>query len=725
MDGGTERNASSSRKAGHRKSVVTAPLMTAHEVAELIAQTSHVRTFKLEVQLKPQEKPLKNLNHDTRELLRHEYAVKYLESINADATPANIAMVKKKIPIKESNIRAYYRSGGSSSDYLQLDPTFGEAPKYTAPPQHFQIAQGQRDRVPETLKPLDEAAEHVGKDEKWLLMHGTDAGDGILCQTTKKCMEKFIPPVGLLSEKDRDAAMLEPREIISISVQDVTLLMKEIRAAWPTLYLPHKRAAKPPEIWQKEIAVMVSKPVATVALALIPLCYWKIYAPMFYENFAARASMKASFSAAEAIASLQQHLRRERTGISAIYPVILAALRVAVQAAFLTYFPLFSAVEEGQEKLLLCDTLMLQLCDPHGFMGSAYLQQDGFGGGVLPHTRLHQPHSNLAANPFGDFGDESKRGGVNRKMRQKYFATSHMVQAVFDKPSAAGTRTLRIKGSDPTQSSENPMGILPTKLKSRLYVAALRPLEEEHYQAVGGGGGNRPQDLLEMRGNGAETAALSRMSLVSSVAPVEVRQKMQEEVLVLLKEIREEAKKAGVGVKGPAAEVVGDYLEKTSSSPAAVEAAPPAMAGRLRAGTMMPPGGGGQVPLGLPPIAARHRSTTMAVATPPEQAPKKAELRLGDIRRVSPFVEELVVENFLHSPSGKGGAAARRPSEKVGSRGGHRNKQPKSSSNFIIKPRLCMLGQFAVFSGIRDCLCRNPPPDYMHKIVVACQEDDA
>ena len=77
--------------------------------------------FVCRIPLKPTDEPPKE--DEVRRLLTNpkfrladEFAVRYLESIGAAPTPANMAMVKKEIPSKRFKLKAAYKSRGGLED---------------------------------------------------------------------------------------------------------------------------------------------------------------------------------------------------------------------------------------------------------------------------------------------------------------------------------------------------------------------------------------------------------------------------------------------------------------------------------------------------------------------------------------------------------------------------------------------------------------------------------
>ena len=82
--------------------------------------------FVCRIPLKPTNDPLKE--EEVRRLLLEpkfklvdEFAVRYLESIGASPTPANIRMVKAEIPVKRFKLKAAYKSRGGLEDMIYME----------------------------------------------------------------------------------------------------------------------------------------------------------------------------------------------------------------------------------------------------------------------------------------------------------------------------------------------------------------------------------------------------------------------------------------------------------------------------------------------------------------------------------------------------------------------------------------------------------------------------
>lgn len=82
--------------------------------------------FVCRIPLKPTDEPPKE--DEVRRLLTNpkfrladEFAVRYLESIGAAPTPANMAMVKKEIPSKRFKLKAAYKSRGGLEDMIYME----------------------------------------------------------------------------------------------------------------------------------------------------------------------------------------------------------------------------------------------------------------------------------------------------------------------------------------------------------------------------------------------------------------------------------------------------------------------------------------------------------------------------------------------------------------------------------------------------------------------------
>ena len=98
---------------------------------------SRVDRRQISIPLRSRNKPV-NFNSKDYAGLRKEYATRYLDRLGACATPANIAMVEKNIPLEKCSIKAAWKSRGSVSDVLAIDP-FQSSEKYSI--EEFTVAE--------------------------------------------------------------------------------------------------------------------------------------------------------------------------------------------------------------------------------------------------------------------------------------------------------------------------------------------------------------------------------------------------------------------------------------------------------------------------------------------------------------------------------------------------------------------------------------------------------
>jgi len=74
------------------------------------------------VALKEQAKPLDLPDELLHKRLANEFHVRYLESIGASPTPANMAMARKAVPIDRCNFTTAWKSRGWNADYVYITP---------------------------------------------------------------------------------------------------------------------------------------------------------------------------------------------------------------------------------------------------------------------------------------------------------------------------------------------------------------------------------------------------------------------------------------------------------------------------------------------------------------------------------------------------------------------------------------------------------------------------
>lgn len=82
---------------------------------------SSLEPFVCAIPLKPTDDPLKEDQvQKMKNLMVDEYAVRYLESIGASATPANIARIRNEIPLQRFKLTAAFKSRGGLDDVFYL-----------------------------------------------------------------------------------------------------------------------------------------------------------------------------------------------------------------------------------------------------------------------------------------------------------------------------------------------------------------------------------------------------------------------------------------------------------------------------------------------------------------------------------------------------------------------------------------------------------------------------
>lgn len=82
---------------------------------------SSLEPFVCAIPLKPTDDPLKEDQvQKMKKLISDEYALRYLESIGASTTPANIARIKSEIPVSRFKLTAAFKSRGGLEDVFYM-----------------------------------------------------------------------------------------------------------------------------------------------------------------------------------------------------------------------------------------------------------------------------------------------------------------------------------------------------------------------------------------------------------------------------------------------------------------------------------------------------------------------------------------------------------------------------------------------------------------------------
>ena len=79
------------------------------------------KQYNFGLELRPVDNPME-FKKEFYDQLRKEYAVRYLEAMGANATPATIRMVEKNLPMKTKMISAAWKSRGGLDDRLYIQP---------------------------------------------------------------------------------------------------------------------------------------------------------------------------------------------------------------------------------------------------------------------------------------------------------------------------------------------------------------------------------------------------------------------------------------------------------------------------------------------------------------------------------------------------------------------------------------------------------------------------
>ena len=100
------------------------------QVEKMLLESELKHSFILKIPLLMEEGTMTpSLSPEMRELVRREYALRYLEHIGCVPSSVSTSVVREVIPIKDEHMRVICRSQGASDDYIRVDP--GEVPMVT------------------------------------------------------------------------------------------------------------------------------------------------------------------------------------------------------------------------------------------------------------------------------------------------------------------------------------------------------------------------------------------------------------------------------------------------------------------------------------------------------------------------------------------------------------------------------------------------------------------
>ena len=112
--------------------------------------------------LKPQDRPVE-LSPDYQRKLRNEFHARYLERIGATPTPANLAMVRKHMPIDNCKFTTAWKSRGGNADAVYVSPPAAARPGLGA--RRGPSKPPRRPAQPDELDSSDEIKSEAGTEE--------------------------------------------------------------------------------------------------------------------------------------------------------------------------------------------------------------------------------------------------------------------------------------------------------------------------------------------------------------------------------------------------------------------------------------------------------------------------------------------------------------------------------------------------------------------------------
>ena len=143
------------------------------------------------IPMQPHDRPC-DLPADYQRTLRNEFHVRYLESLGASATPANLALVNKHLPMEQCKITTAWKSRGWIADYVYISPEMS-AP---APAPHASASAPHSSTILSALldqKVADAAGEADAARDQRAALHAPTGGMAF-AEAQHKFLYPFKPP---------------------------------------------------------------------------------------------------------------------------------------------------------------------------------------------------------------------------------------------------------------------------------------------------------------------------------------------------------------------------------------------------------------------------------------------------------------------------------------------------------------------------------------------------
>lgn len=468
------------------------------------------------IALRPQERPVK-LPSEVQRTLRDEFHAKYLESIGATPTAANLHTARRALPINKCKLTTAWKSHGSVSDVI-----------YIAPESHAAAAKQRHEKAPRPTMSSAEDLEKlllasVGQQKVESLASGEeeereeelqlgapkggmsfeDAKQSFLypyrahdfAAAAEKDFAASAPPprtgkvrtdvwgaaqrggsgdeASSSSEREatadkarfrsRDSGRYEqytPEEIraelstiLNLHTKDIVQLQQQFLRRFPFDSLEGRLSDKELKLAREEL---LSRPTTRFIGLLTLLLFWTHLAPRVGRQIEDEAQLAALFcSVQQYFADVRHRMLKRKAMLLFVLPLLLLLVRVSVEALFRLGFPKWWTTLDAREALREIDDCVESLFDPNAY-----------------HSHISALESSthairLSAKEARHVGAHSQAGGTRRA---RYIATSAMVRSALPHSTLVRSHGHLSKGGGTLPSLA---AKLPLDAKQQLYQAAL------------------------------------------------------------------------------------------------------------------------------------------------------------------------------------------------------------------------------------------------------------
>jgi len=436
------------------------------------------------IALKPQDRPVE-LSPDYQRKLRNEFHARYLESIGATPTPANLAMVRKHMPIDNCKFTTAWKSRGWVADYVYIQPDDGAAagsgggraspsanavdelltlvPEAAGPSAAPQGDGEEEDRKePQLGAPIGsmsfESAQRAflypykqqGRGPRGAMASSAPSPRR---QRTDASSEYDPADRGGFESRDlhryeqytEEEVQVELKSILNLHTKEIVALQVEFLRHFPLDAVKTRLSEEELRLCRAELQ---SKRTTRFIGLLTLLLYWSHLAERAGRQVEEEQLSALYCAVQHYFASVRERMKKRRGLLLFVLPILLLEVRVTVEALFRQAFPKWWTTVDARTTLRDMDDHIERIFDPN-----AYLSQI---------SRLES--STKAVRISG----REQQGVTSKHRYARYYATSALVRSALPKAHMVAQHRHMAGGSLPEVSAA-----LPLEARQQLFITAL------------------------------------------------------------------------------------------------------------------------------------------------------------------------------------------------------------------------------------------------------------